>query len=286
MEWIFFLKQAVNGFSLVSFLILIALGLTVIFGVMRVINMAHGELMMIGAYTLYGTMAAGYSFWIGLFLAPIVTGSVGILMEKSVIRYLYKRRDLSTLLATWGFSILFQEVIKLLFGGASPRFISSPFQRTLHFMGITYPAYRLFSMILSFCIIIGVLFLFYKSNLGVMARATIQNTEMASVLGINTRRMFLSAFCFGSALAGLSGAIIAPLIGVIPTMGLDYIARAFFLVVVGGMGSILGVIGSGFILGETETLITVIYSGTMGQVVVFIVVIFLMLLKPKGLFSR
>lgn len=285
MEWIFILKQAVNGLSLVSFLILVALGLTVIFGVMRVINMAHGELMMIGAYTLYGTMAAGYSFWIGLFLAPIVTGSVGILMEKSVIRYLYKRRDLSTLLATWGFSIVFQEVIKLLFG-ASPRFISNPFQSTLHFMGITYPAYRLFSMILSFCIIIGVLFLFFKSNFGVMARATIQNTEMANVLGINTRRMFLSAFCFGSALAGLGGAIIAPLIGVIPTMGLDYIARAFFLVVVGGMGSILGVIGSGFILGETEILITVISSGTMAQVVVLIVVILLMLVKPKGLFSR
>lgn len=285
MEWNLLLKEALNGLSLVSFLILVALGLTVIFGVMKVINMAHGEMMMIGAYSLHTTMAAGFNFWVGIILAPVVTGTLGILMERSVIRYLYNRRDLSTLLATWGFSIILQEVIKLLFG-ASALFISSPFQGTIHFMGISYPTYRLFGMILSFCIITAVLFLFFRSNLGVIARGTIQNTEMADVLGINTKKIFLSAFCFGSALAGLSGAIIAPLIGVTPTMGLDFIARAFFVVVVGGMGSVVGVIGSGFILGGTEDVLTAVSNGTLAQVLVLVVVIFLMVVKPKGLFSR
>jgi urea ABC transporter permease protein UrtB len=285
MEWTFLLKQTLNGFSFVLFLILISLGLTLIFGIMRVINMAHGELMMIGAYTLYAATSVGLGFVGGLILAPVVAGGVGIIMERSVIRYLYQRRDLSTLLATWGFSIIFQQVTKLLFG-PQPQFIPSPFPGSLHFLGITYPAYRLFSMIMCFIIIMGVIVLFFKSNFGVAARATIQNTETADVLGVNTKRMFLFTFGFGSALAGLSGALIAPLVGVIPTMGLDYIVRAFFVVIVGGMGSILGALGSGFVLGETESIITIISNATLAQILVFVIVIVLMLVKPKGLFSK
>lgn len=285
MDWIYFLKQALNGFSLVLFLILIAMGLTIIFGIMRVINMAHGELMMVGAYTVYATTAAGYSYFVGFILAAFVAGTIGIIMERSVIRFLYKRNDLSTLLATWGFSIILQQVTKLLFG-PQPRSIPSPFPGSVHFLGITYPAYRIFSMFLCLAIIIGVLFLFFKTNYGTRARATIQNTEMADVLGINTKKMFLLAFGFGSALAGLSGALLAPLIGVIPTMGLDFIARAFFIVIVGGMGNVLGVLGSGFLLGETESLFTAVFNGTVAQIVVLVLVIILMLIKPRGIFSK
>lgn len=285
MDWIFFFKQTLNSFSLVLFLILIALGLTIIFGIMRVINMAHGELMMVGAYTVYAATAAGYSFFVGFILAPFVAGAIGIIMERSVIRFLYKRNDLSTLLATWGFSMILQQVTKLVFG-PQPRPILSPFPGSVHFLGGTYPTYRIFSMFLCLAIIIGVLLLFFKTNYGTRARATIQNTEMADVLGINTKRMFLFAFGFGSALAGVSGALLAPLIGVIPTMGLDFIARAFFIVVVGGMGNVLGVLGSGLLLGETESIITTIFNGTTAQIVVLVVVIILMLIKPRGLFSK
>ncbi len=240
MDWLFILKQALNGFSLVLFLILIAMGLTVIFGIMRVINMAHGELMMIGAYTVYATQAAGYNFLLGLILAPIVAGIVGILMERSVIRFLYGRGDLSTLLATWGFSLLFQQAVKLIFG-PQPARVPAPLSGSFHFFGITYPQYRFVSMLVCLFIIVAVMFLFFRTNYGMMTRATIQNREMSEVLGINTKEMYMFAFGFGSALAGVSGALIAPLIGVIPTMGLDYIARAFFIVIVGGMGSIAGV---------------------------------------------
>lgn len=285
MDWVFVFKQALNGFSLVLFLILIAMGLTIIFGIMRVINMAHGELMMIGAYTVYGTMAAGYHYLLGLILAPIVAGTVGVLMERSVIRFLYARRDLSTLLATWGFSMIFQQAVKLLFG-PQPARVQNPLPGSIHFLGITYPQYRVFSMFVCLFIVMVVLLLFFKTNFGVKARATIQNREMADVLGIDTKRMYLFAFGFGAALAGVSGALIAPLIGVIPTMGLGFIARAFFIVIVGGMGSITGVLGSGFILGETEIMITAISNGTVAQILVFIVVIVLMLIKPRGLFTR
>lgn len=285
MDWILVFKQALNGFSLVLFLILMAMGLTIIFGIMRVINMAHGELMMIGAYTVYAVKAAGYNFFIGLILAPIITALIGIVMERSVIKFLYWRKDLSTLLATWGFSLLFQQAVKLIFG-PQPARLPSPLPGSVHFFGITYPEYRFIAMPVCLFIITAVLLLFFKTNFGVMARATIQNREMAEILGINTTMMYLFAFGFGSALAGISGALIAPLIGVIPTMGLDYIARAFFIVIVGGMGSITGVLGGGFILGETENIITAISNGTVAQILVFIVVILLMLLKPRGLFSR
>lgn len=285
MDWIFILKQTLNGFSLVLFLILIAIGLTVIFGIMRVINMAHGELMMIGAYTVYATQAAGYNFLLGLILAPIVAGIVGILMERSVIKFLYGRKDLSTLLATWGFSLLFQQTVKLIFG-PQPARVPSPLPGSFHFLGMTYPQYRFVSMLVCLVIIVAVMFLFFKTNYGMMARATIQNREMSEVLGINTKKMHMFAFGFGSALAGVSGALIAPLIGVIPTMGLDYVARAFFIVIVGGMGSIAGVLGSGFILGETEIIITAVLNGTIAQILVLIVVIVLMLIKPRGLFSK
>jgi len=285
MDWVVLIKQALNGFSVVLFLILVALGLTVIFGVMKVVNMAHGELMMIGAYTAYGVTVAGYNFWLGLTLAPIVTAIIGILMERSVIRFLYTRGDLSTLLATWGFSIIFQQIIKLIFS-SQPQAVPSPFPGSLEFMGVTYPAYRLFAMVMCLCIIGVVLFLFFRTHFGVTTRATIQNTETANFMGINTHVMFLFAFAFGSALAGLSGALIAPLIGVTPTMGLDYVAKAFFIVIVGGMGSIFGALGGGFVLGEIESVFTVILNGTAAQIIVFLTVIILMLVRPKGLFSK
>ncbi len=285
MDWVILIKQLLNGFSLVLFLTLIALGLTVIFGVMRVVNMAHGELMMIGAYTAYGIAVAGYNFWLGLALAAFVTALIGIFMERSVIRFLYRRGDLSTLLATWGFSIIFQQIVKFIFG-SQPQSVPSPFPGSVEFWGITYPAYRLFAIGMCLAVIVVVLLLFFRTHFGVSTRATIQNTETANIMGINTEAMFLFAFAFGAALAGLSGALIAPLIGVTPTMGLDFVAKAFFVVIVGGMGSLLGALGGGFVLGETESIFTVILNGTAAHIIVFIAVIILMLVKPKGLFSR
>ena len=192
MDWVVLIKQALNGMSLVLFLIMVALGLTVIFGVMRVVNMAHGELMMIGAYTVYGVTVAGFNFWVGLVLAPVVTGVVGILMERSVIRFLYTRGDLSTLLATWGFSIVFQQIIKLIYS-SQPQAVPSPFPGSLEFWGVTYPAYRIFSMLMCMTTIGIVLFLFFRTHFGISTRATIQNTETANFLGINTNIMFLFA---------------------------------------------------------------------------------------------
>ena len=236
-------------------------------------------------FPLSGVIVGLINFLLGLILAPIVAGTVGVLMERSVIRFLYGRRDLSTLLATWGFGMIFQQVVKLLFG-PQPARVPSPLPDSIHFLGITYPMYRVFAMFVCLFVVIGVIVLFFKTDFGVKARATIQNREMAEVLGINTKRMYLFAFGFGAALAGVSGALIAPQIGVIPTMGLDFIARAFFIVIVGGMGSITGVLGSGFILGETENIITAVSNGTIAQIFVFIVVIVLMLIKPRGLFTK
>lgn len=286
MEYDVIVKQALNGISLVLFLILIAMGLSVIFGMMRIINMAHGDLFMLGAYTLYAVQSAGLNFWVGMVTAPLVVVIVGLAMERSVLRYLYGRQDISTLLATWGFGVIFRQGIQLVFG-ADLKFVQAPapLQGTLIFFGIAYPVYRLFAMVVAALIILGVLILFFKTNFGIMSRATIQNREMSAVLGIDTQRMFLLSFILGSALAGISGALMAPIISVISTMGLDFLARSFFAVIIGGMGSIFGVLGGGFIVGETESIFSIFFIPTVAQTVVLLMVIVVVLLMPKGLFK-
>ena len=285
MEYDVLVKQILNGFSLVLFITLFSLGLSIIFGMMDVINIAHGELFMMGAYTVYAVTAAGGSFWLGLALAPFTVGVVGLAMERSILRHLYRRRDLSTLLATWGFSVFFREAVQVLFT-REPKSVANPLPGSVVLFGITYPAYRLFVMAMAVVAIAAVLALFLRTNFGVLARATIQNGEMAAVLGVNVPRMFQLTFVLGSALAGLAGALLSPLNAVIPAMGVEFVGRAFFAVVVGGLGTIAGVVGGGLIIGEAESIFSVFLLPTVAQVLVFVMVIVLILVRPRGLFGR
>lgn len=276
------LKQTLNGVTLILILMLVAVGLTVIFGMMRVINMAHGDLFMLGAYTLYLVVSAGYSFWLGLLGASVVVGIIGAGMERLCLRFLYGRQDLSTLLATWGFGIVFQQAVKLLIG-PEPRFVPSPLEGEVAFLGVTYPLIRILIMAGSVAILLGVFCVFLKTHFGVRARATIVNGRMASALGINTSRMFLLSFAFGAALAGAAGALMTPLIAVVPTMGIDFIVRPFFIVIIGGLGNILGVLGGGLIVGGTESLFTASINTTVAQIIVLAAVVIIMLIRPRGL---
>ena len=285
MEYEVVVKQILNGFSLVLFITLFSVGLSIIFGMMDVINIAHGELFMMGAYTVYAVTAVGGPFWLGLVLAPLTVGLVGLGMEHSILRHLYRRRDLSTLLATWGFSVFFREAIQVLFT-REPRSVANPLPGSVPVLGVSYSAYRLFVMVMAMAVIAAVLWLFLRTNFGVLARATIQNSEMAAVLGINVPRMFQWTFVLGAALAGLAGALLAPLNAVIPAMGLEFVGRAFFAVVVGGLGTILGVVGGGLIIGEVESIFSIFLQPTVAQVLVFVMVIILILVRPRGLFGR
>lgn len=275
--------QFLNGINLILIMILVSMGLVVIFGLMGVINLAHGEFFMVGAYTVVVVDHLGFSFWMGILLSPFVVGAIGYAMEISLIRFLYKR-PLETLLATWGISLMFKQGIRILFG-PNPQHLNTSLVGTVNLFGFPFPLYRIFIMIASILIILFTLYLFRKTSFGIQTLAVIQDSEMASSLGINTSRIFSISFTVGSGLAGLAGAIMSALITIDPSMGLNYLIRSFLVVIVGGIGSLVGNIGGGIIIGGTETAISFFTSSIVAQVMVFVIAIIVIRLRPRGVFG-
>ena len=273
--------QILNGLNYILVLILVAMGLAVIFGLMRVINMAHGEFFLLGAYTVVMTDRAGLGFWPGLFMAPIVVGVFGMILEYVCIRHLYQR-FLDTILATWGISIAIKQLVIIVFGPAG-LMVKPPLPHLVSFMGFEYPAYRLFIMAVAVITICLTFYVFLKTDFGLGARAVIANRDMAAVLGINTRKMYRTTFTFGSALAGFSGAVMAPLMSCDPQMGLGFFIPAFMAILVGGTGTLAGVLVGGGAVGGADSLISFIYSPVAAQIVVFSMVIILIRIRPQGL---
>jgi urea transport system permease protein len=284
MDFSSFIIQFLNGINLILILVLVAIGLAIIFGLMQVINIAHGEFFLLGAYTVLMAQWAGLSFWVGLILSLIVLGIVGLVTEFFCIRYLYER-PLDTILATWGISIGIRQFIIIVFGPAG-HMITHPFPAMVKLMGIEYPAYRLFTMAASIAVIILTLYVFLRTDYGLKARAVIENRNMASVLGINTRRMYQATFVFGSALAGLAGAIMSPLMSVDPQMGLGYLIPAFLAIIIGGTGTLYGVLGGASIIGGSDSIFSYLISPVGAQIIIFSIAIILIRLNPQGLFGK
>jgi branched-chain amino acid transport system permease protein/urea transport system permease protein len=278
------LKQVFNAASAVSLLALVSLGLFIVFGMMKVINMAHGEFYMLGAYAMWWLLERGVNFWLNLVVAALVVGLFGIVVERTVVQRLYARGDLSTLLATFGLSILLQRGIAITFGDR-PQFVAAPISGGPTILDNTYPAYQIVAMVLAIAVIAGVILLFLKTDFGLRARATIVNPAMAAALGIDTARMNALSFALGSALAGFAGALAAPVVSVVPAMGLDWVVRAFLVVIVAGVGSIWSALGGAAIIGGWEAGFTAAYDATYAQITVLIIVWALVLLRPRGLFS-
>jgi branched-chain amino acid transport system permease protein/urea transport system permease protein len=275
--------QLLNGVSLAAILTLVALGLAIIFGLMGVINMAHGELFTIGAYALVAANSLG-GFWGGVLLAPLVGAVVGIVLERGVVRFLYTR-PIETILATWGISLILQQGIEFFFGTA-PQAVPNPFPGAISVFGIVdYPVYRLFITAAGMVITAGTFFVFLRTEFGLMARAVIQNREIAAALGINTERVYVVAFALGAALAALAGALMAPLINVLPLMGVSFLARSFFVVIVGGAGNLPGVVGGSVLIGGLETLFSSLWSVTLAQALVLVIAIVIVRFRPTGLFA-
>ena len=277
------LTQFLNGATLVAILILISVGLAIIFGVMGVINLAHGEFFILGAYTVIAADALGVNAWLGIALAPVIVGIFGGLVELSIIRYLYKR-PVETLLATWGLSIVIRQLIRIVFGvgyRASPH----PLLGDLTVLGFSYPIYRVFLMTACLAVILVTFWIFYRTDFGLKIRAITQDVEMASALAINTSRVYLSTFVFGSALAGLAGALMTPEITISPEAGLNFLARSFFVVILGGIGRLVGVLGGGLVVGELETFLSYLISAITAQAVVLVIAIIIIRYRPRGLFS-
>ncbi len=271
----------IDASSYILVLVLIALGLMIVFGMMGVINMAHGELFMIGAYVMVLAQSYGIPFWIGVLIAPILVGALGFLIEYLLVRHIY-HRPLDTILATWGLSIALKQAIVLIFGPESQSVVA-PISSSFSIGEFSYPIYRLVIMILSASIIGGTFWLFLKTDFGLMARAVIARPDTASTLGINTRKMYRWSFVIGTALAGLAGALIAPTISVDPQMGLGYLVPGFLSILVGGAGPLAGVLVGGGAVGGTNSLLTVWISPVAAQIAVFILAILVIRLRPEGI---
>jgi branched-chain amino acid transport system permease protein len=263
--------------------VLLALGLTLIFGLMRVVNFAHGAFYMLGAYTAVVVVGLTHNFWIALLVVPVVVGIVGLAVERGLIRPLYARSEYDSLLLTFGLSFVIVELVKVGFGKLGQPFSAPPgLADALAIGGINFPKYLAF-MGLAAIVAVAVLWLFLqKSDLGLMIRAGTQDSVMVRALGVNFERTRAIVFALGIGLAGLAGVLNAPFAGVNPDMGLQILIFAFVTVVVGGLGSYWGAVAGGLLIGVVYSL-TSLFFPQLAQVAVFSLMALVLLLRPAGL---
>jgi len=279
-----FLSQLINGLSVSAMLFITALGLVIIFGLMDVVNMAHGEFIMIGAYIAYFvTTVFQSSFLLAMILAFVVTALFGIFIEITLIKKLYGKVA-ETLLATFALSIILQQVVRMVLG-PEDKFVGLPIEGSLDMAGIVVPLYNIFLIGVALFIMIAILALFYKTSFGMQLRAVTKNRNMSQCLGINTSRIDTLTFACGSGLAGLAGALIAPVKSVMPTMGMSYIVDGFLTVVLGGFSSIAGTAASAAVVGESVTVMAGFMSEITAKILVFLIIIVIIRFKPEGLFT-
>ncbi|MCL6607936.1 MAG: branched-chain amino acid ABC transporter permease [Geminicoccaceae bacterium] len=247
-------------------LLLVASGLAVTFGLVGVINLAHGELLMAGAYTALALDRAGLGFWAGLALAPLFVGLLGLLLDLLVVRRL-RERPLDTLLATWAAALVIRQTVVALFGPASHT-IQPPIEGSVLVLGAPYPAYRLLVMALALLVTGLLTWLLFATRVGLMIRGTVADRTLAAASGLAVRRLDAAAFAFGAALAGLAGAATAPLLSIDPQMGLGYLLPAFLAVLVAPAGGPVGTAVGAALVGGGESLVSAFASPVVAQLAV------------------
>lgn len=270
-----------DSLNYISVLLLVSIGLVLIFGLMQVINLAHGEFFLIGAYGLWFAQQMGLPFAAGVLLGALVAAAVGLLAEVAVIRRMYDR-PLDTILATWGLSIAIKQAIVIAFGAQSQQ-IASPLDSAVSLFGVPYSSYRLLVMAIAVVVALLVFAILYRTRFGLAARAAMVNRPIARAIGIDTRRVDRAAFAFGTGLAGLAGAVMAPLMSVDPQMGFGFILPAFLSILVGGVGSPAGALWGTGLMGSSQTLIASWWNPVIAQIAVFTLAIVVIRLYPNGI---
>lgn len=269
----------------VANLALISLGLAIVFGMMRVINLAHGEFLMLGGYTVVVATNNGVNIWFAmLVLAPLVVGIIGLIVERCLIQWLYGRM-IDTLLATWGLSLLFIGIITSVFGASTTTVISPPLG-VVKIGEYTSSGYELFLILVVIALLILVYLTLRLTSLGLVARATMQNADMAACLGISTSRIYMLTFSLGAAVSGLAGGLLAPMTGVLPNIGVIYIAKAFITVISGGVAILAGTTSASILLGGVNGVISYVTGPTFGEVALLFTAIILLRLMPTGITGR
>ena len=263
-----------------AFLVISCAGLAVIFGMMGVINLAHGEFIMCGAYVTASAARAGLPLPLAILTGALVAGAVGMVVERLVIRHLYQR-PLDSIIATWGISLIATQGVLIVLG-STMQGVGTPLG-SIDVGGRSYSLYRLILMACALGLLGGLYLLFYHSRFGVIARATIQKPQMAHALGVNTGRMYGLTFGLGAALAGLAGGLYAPTMTMVPTMGATFIVESFVTVVVGGADIFVGAAPAAAILALIKAGLTAWYGQLFGQIGLLVTVILVIRILPGGL---
>jgi branched-chain amino acid transport system permease protein len=278
--------QVFTGLVLGMIFVLLAIGLSLIFGLMTVVNFSHGALYMLGAYIGFTLLRLTGSFSVALVLAPLLVGTLGLLVERFLIRPLYGRSPDDPLLLTFGLSLVVVETARLIWGKIGltldpPRALSGAVN-----LGFTYfPTYRLFVIAVTALVLVGLWLFLEKTNVGLVIRAGSRDPLMVRALGFDVGRIWFLVFGIGTGLAGLAGMLAGPMRGAYADMGVTIIIESFVVVVVGGMGSLLGAVVSGLLIGQIVSL-TTFFAPKLAEIVVFIFMAFVLLLRPSGLFGE
>lgn len=268
----------------VASLILIGAGLAVVFGMMKVINLAHGEFMMMGGYATITAVGLGVNVFVAmLIIAPLIVGLIGLVVERLVIRHLYGRL-VDTMLATWGLSLFFIGLTTMIFGNTTTG-ISTPIPG-FAVGGYQINGYNFFIIVVAVLLLIGILAVLKTTRAGLIARGAMQRADMAATLGYSPDRIYMATFFCGSALSGLAGAVLAPLVGLVPTSGGAYIAKAFITVIAGGPSLVAGLLSSAGVFGVVSQVFTFAISPVIGEVALLIAAVILLRLLPQGITGR
>ncbi|MBK9200824.1 branched-chain amino acid ABC transporter permease [Candidatus Skiveiella danica] len=289
LDWLQFVlaPQMVNGLSIGVAVVLMALGLTIIFGLLDVINMAHGEFYAIGAYIAVALIGLGLSFWWALAFTPLLMAALGYVTERGLIQRVFhsKDRHTLTLLLTFGVGIVLEDVLKIVFG-ANPMRVEAPITGATELVGLFFPNYRLFVMAVGGLLILAVWGLVFRTSLGAIVRAAAFDRHMSASLGVPISRVYAATFAFGVALAGISGVLLAPIYSVFPTMGRDFVLIAFSVVIIGGMGSIKGAVFAGLLLTQVQSISSLFISPVWNDPLLFGIMVLVLMWRPQGLYGK
>jgi branched-chain amino acid transport system permease protein len=279
-------SQVFMGLVLGTIYVLLALGLSLIFGLLTVVNFSHGSFYMLGAYLGFFVLGLTGNFWLALVGAPLLLGVVGVMVERWLIRPLYGRSIDDPLLMTFGLSLVLIEAARLAWGKVGLTFDPPPALASAVNLGFTYfPAYRLFVIGATVAVVLGLWVFLGRTTLGMVIRAGTRDALMVRALGLDLNRIWLLVFAIGCALAGLAGVLAAPMRGVYAEMGVTIVIESFVVVVVGGMGSLAGAVVAGLLIGEVVSL-TTFFAPKMADIVVFLVMALVLLVRPSGFFGE
>ena len=278
--------QVFTGLVLGMIFVLLAIGLSLIFGLLTVVNFAHGSLYMLGAY--FGVFLFGLTknFWLSLIIAPLMVGTIGLIMERFLIRRLYGRSPDDPLLLTFGLSLMIVEAVRIIWGKIGltldpPKALGAAVN--LGFMN--FPAYRLFVIGVTVAVLVAIWLFLERTNVGLIIRAGSRDPLMVRALGIDLSRIWLLVFGIGTGLAGLAGILAGPMRGVYAEMGVTMVIESFVVIVVGGMGSLVGAVVAGLLMGQVVGL-TTYFAPALAEIMVFIAMAVVLLVRPSGLFGE